>query len=125
MDLHLVWLEEAKTDLAAAENLAQAQFYSVACFHCHQAAEKALKAALIKKNGVYPKSHSLKQLSIDSGFFTQLKDEITLLDGDYTLSRYPDFYGKPPSSFYTHKIFLQKLLAAKNILAEIGKWIQN
>jgi len=40
------WLEDAFEDYAAAKDLTQTHHYALACFHCQQAAEKAVKAAL-------------------------------------------------------------------------------
>ncbi len=113
---YLDWLQEAKDDLAAAQNLGQAKLYAAACFHCQQAAEKALKAALIRASGNFPKVHSLKQLASEAGLLAQIGNEIIVLSGDYTTSRYPDVYGKSPSSLYTREAFLQRLAAATKIL---------
>ncbi len=121
----LEWFEEAKVDLAAAENLGQAKLYSIACFHCQQAAEKALKAALIKSTGTFPKIHSLRQLASDAKLLGQMSDEVALLEGDYTTSRYPGVYGQAPRLAYNSKLFLQRLVAAKQILKVIAKWMKN
>ncbi len=121
---YLVWLREAVTDLTAAKNLAQAKLYAPACFHCQQAAEKALKAALIKIGGSFPRVHSLRQLASQAGLLGQLGDAISLLEGDYTISRYPDIYGKPPRSLYDRKAFLQRLAATTKIIKVITRWIK-
>lgn len=119
------WLQEAKNDLAAAKNLGQAKLYALACFHCQQAAEKALKATLIKTTGEFPKSHSLRQLAISTNLFVGLQEELAQLEGDYTFSRYPDAAGKPPAALYTVKHFEQKLKAAKKVLDVIEQWMKN
>ncbi len=56
------WLDEALDDLAAAEDLYRLGRYSEACFFSHQAAEKAVKAALIKKLKRYEAIHSVAEL---------------------------------------------------------------
>ncbi len=115
------WLDEARDDLKAAENLGQAKLYAAACFHCQQAAEKALKAALLKTSGSYPKSHSLKQLAEEAGVFEKMYDEIALLEGDYTVSRYPDVYGKPPRAIYDARAFAKRLEAASKVVRLVGR----
>jgi HEPN domain-containing protein len=40
------WLDQAKSDLADAEYLAEGNRFATACFLCQQAAAKALKAVL-------------------------------------------------------------------------------
>jgi len=47
------WLDDAEDDLAAAKELYRAGRFAKACFLAQQAAEKALKALLIKRGGVY------------------------------------------------------------------------
>ncbi|MFH1200652.1 MAG: HEPN domain-containing protein [Candidatus Micrarchaeota archaeon] len=61
------WLDEAQDDLKAAENLGKARLYAAACFHCQQAAEKALKALLISRKNQLAKSHSLRELADRAG----------------------------------------------------------
>lgn len=118
------WIEEAKNDILAAESLGQANLYSAACFHCQQAAEKALKAHLIETKGEFPKEHSLRRLSVEAGVLDSLFDELAVLQGDYTLSRYPDTYGKTPSSIYNENSFNKKIKAARKIVKVIEEWIK-
>lgn len=40
------WLRQAHSDLAMAAYASQGGFHAQACYHCSQAAEKALKAML-------------------------------------------------------------------------------
>jgi HEPN domain-containing protein len=57
------WLRKADSDLANAKLcLAAGEALDTACFHCQQAAEKALKAYLIAKNVEFPHIHDLKRL---------------------------------------------------------------
>ncbi len=125
MTTALDWLQEAKDDLAAAESLGQAKLYAAACFHCQQAAEKVLKAALIKLRGDFPKGHSLRQLAVSANLFGELMNELAVLEGDYTVSRYPDVYGKPPRSLYDSQIFAQRFAAARKVVQVVEKWIRN
>ena len=41
------WLRQAHSDLAMAAYASEGDFHAQACYHCSQAAEKALKALLL------------------------------------------------------------------------------
>lgn len=62
-DVATGWLRKADSDLKNAELcLAADEALDTACFHCQQAAEKALKAFLIERNLKFPLVHDLKRL---------------------------------------------------------------
>jgi HEPN domain-containing protein len=58
------WLSKAEADLKAAEILAAAEThdYFTCAFHCQQAAEKFLKAFLVRHQIEFRKTHDLDQL---------------------------------------------------------------
>lgn len=57
------WLGQARDDLTGAERLmAPPSLPGSVCFHAQQAAEKALKAALIWQGNEPPRTHSLDEL---------------------------------------------------------------
>ena len=58
------WIEFARGDLAVAETLVDREDLPprVCCFHCQQAAEKALKALLIQRGTEFPRTHDLDRL---------------------------------------------------------------
>ena len=58
------WLSKAEADLTAAEILAAAEThdYFTCAFHCQQAAEKLLKAFLVRHQIEFRKTHDLDQL---------------------------------------------------------------
>lgn len=74
------WLDFAKMDLDAAKHLFET-FYPkpchIICYHCQQAAEKALKAIIIAKGsqGGMPKIHDLEFLLNQMKNYTSIKDE--------------------------------------------------
>ena len=88
------WLDEAEDDLASAKELYRAGRYAKACFLAQQAAEKALKALLIRRAGVYERTHSVAALlerARQLADVTQdLVDAAELLDRYYVPSRYPN-----------------------------------
>ncbi len=53
------WWGQAQADLKAAKDNYYHEIYYVASFLSQQAAEKALKAVLLLKNNIIPKTHSL------------------------------------------------------------------
>ncbi len=56
------WVEKAENDLRNAEyvmNLAEDCPNDTVCFHCQQCAEKYLKALLISRGIVFPRTHDL------------------------------------------------------------------
>ncbi|HEX31029.1 TPA: HEPN domain-containing protein [Candidatus Poribacteria bacterium] len=56
------WLEQGMRDLEDARILAEAGSYASACFHCQQAAEKALKGFLYSKGLRAILTHSVTRL---------------------------------------------------------------
>ena len=93
------WLQEAEYEFDSAIYLAEGKRYSLACFHCQQASEKALKAYLYSKGEEIVIGHSIVELCENakkySADFKPLKTEIGVLDGYYIPTRYPN--GLPDS----------------------------
>ncbi len=58
------WLRKAEGDLRAAERLLEVpqEDYFAAAFHAQQAAEKFLKAFLVRLQVPFPKTHNIEQL---------------------------------------------------------------
>ena len=57
------WLEDAQADLAIARiPLPRGAKYEQLCFHAQQAAEKAMKAVLLKRGVDFPFTHNLQAL---------------------------------------------------------------
>ncbi len=57
------WLRYARSDLELSRTMRQAEvMFEGLCFHAQQAAEKALKAALISKGVPPPKTHNIRTL---------------------------------------------------------------
>lgn len=119
------WLASADEDLKAAELLSAAGILGLACFHCQQAAEKALKGLLMARSGTYPKSHSLEQLVLMGGV---TKDErrawraaCQRLDEFYLPFRYPDAAPADSAGEPTPEDVSEALTAAKKIVDEVQR----
>lgn len=101
------WLKQAEDDYATADLLFKQGRYSACTFHCHQAAEKALKA-LLYAAGDRPWGHVLSALleRIASEGIAAPDAEVTKavgeLDKHYISARYPDaFEAVIPADYYT------------------------
>lgn len=88
------WIKEAEDDLGAARHLLEAKKFSKACFHAQQAAEKAVKALLLKRCGRHEDIHGVSSLLETASDFMEVKDELrrrgSRLDRHYIPARYPN-----------------------------------
>ncbi len=88
----LEWIRTAEDDLEDARVLLRAGRYAAAAFHAHQAAEKALKAAIIARRGVLPpRLRNLLELArILEVRGEWVLDALRRLNPHYRVARYPD-----------------------------------
>jgi len=90
----LRWLRQAEHDLNDAEYNLAGRRYSLACFLCQQAAEKALKAFLYARGAEQVLGHSVADLATECGTldgdFRALKPKAAPLDHYYVPTRYPN-----------------------------------
>ena len=56
------WLNRAKSNLALAKNRVEGAYLEDLCFQAQQAAEKSIKAVLIKRDIEFPYVHDLRRL---------------------------------------------------------------
>jgi HEPN domain-containing protein len=89
------WLRQAHSDLAMAAYASEGGFHAQACYHCSQAAEKALKALLLALDQEPERTHSIERLlgalellGIETAPLRQLP--LKPLQRMTTASRYPD-----------------------------------
>lgn len=90
------WMSKAWRDLETARRAVadQPPFYDVAVYHCQQAAEKAVKAFLVRHGQPYEKTHDIEVLvdiagEIEPGF-RQWADAADALTPYATRFRYPN-----------------------------------
>jgi HEPN domain-containing protein len=90
------WMSKAWRDLETARRAVAGQppFYDVAVYHCQQAAEKAVKAFLVRHGQPYEKTHDIEVLvdiagEIEPGF-RQWADAADALTPYATRFRYPN-----------------------------------
>jgi HEPN domain-containing protein len=87
------WLQQAAHDLADARLVHDAGRHALACFLCHQAAEKAVTAYLLARGAERVWGHALADLCEDAlaldPSFDLIKTVAMLLDKHFLGARYP------------------------------------
>jgi HEPN domain-containing protein len=119
------WIRQAENDMAMAEFARSGQFYAQACYHCSQAAEKALKGLLIGLGQDPPRSNSLERLVdalADLGLEVESLRALQLkaLSRMTTATRYPDADEAPMNLFDARDCDLA-LGVAKSVLETVTK----
>ena len=90
------WIEKAEGDWKVALRVYRARkdpVYDAVCYHCHQCAEKYLKAKLNEATLAIPKTHNLRDLlklvlPVEKGW-SVLRPHLTALNRYAVLFRYP------------------------------------
>lgn len=115
------WIELAKMDYGVAKHLFQTYYpkpYEIICYHCQQAAEKAIKAVIISggAQGGLPKLHDLSFL------LNQIKNKIEIEEKYYDYADALTPYGV--SIRYPNELFLEErhVTEALRMAEEIVKW---
>lgn len=99
------WLSQAAYDLADARFAAGGGRHALACFLCHQAAEKAVTGYLYSRGAERVWGHALADLCEDAmalePSFDLIKTVAALLDKYYLSARYPSALpgGVPSEAF--------------------------
>jgi HEPN domain-containing protein len=89
------WVEKAEEDFVLAKSSLRRKkpLLSGACFHAQQCAEKYMKALLVSKNAVFPKTHDLLMLNnlcSEAGIFLVIDPKLLNTLTDYAVrTRYP------------------------------------
>jgi HEPN domain-containing protein len=102
------WLQQADHDLADAGLVAGTGRHALACFLCHQAAEKAVTAYLLARGAEQVWGHALADLCEDAialdPSFDFIKSVAVLLDKHYLGARYPSALpgGVPAEAYDGH-----------------------
>lgn len=117
------WLAFAREDLNAAELLAQGGYYPIACFHCQQAVEKALKAFLLHNGQPPPHIHRLDDLlsrcAVYENALLFYQGDCATLDQYYMLPRYPDAAAMSSAGLPDQATTQRMLGIARAILTDI------
>jgi len=116
------WVRAGERDLAMAVDLERLQYHEGAAFHCQQAAEKLLKALLVRKAQTLPRTHSCVELLETTARFGliapgPLVTAVRRLDRHYVDSRYPNGVGGAPDRFYDATITAEAIRDAQDVAA--------
>lgn len=113
------WIEMAELDYGVAKHLYETYYpkpLEIICYHCQQAAEKALKAVIIASGaqGGMPKSHDLSFL------LNQIKNQVAVEERFYDYADELTPYGVavryPSELFLEERHAVDALKMAKEIL---------
>mgnify|MGYP001566342909 CR=1 FL=1 len=122
------WLFFAQSDLDGARSLADDSIYHIACFHCQQAVEKALKVYILSTGKIPPKVHTLQELA--EGVtetlreIEQFRPQLIILDTFYIPTRYPDALpGSLPEGLPTKQDAEEAINIAEKLLALVREHI--
>lgn len=102
------WMAQSRHDLSDAELTASSGRHALACFLCHQSAEKAVTGYLISRGAERVWGHSLADLCEDAmaldTSFDLIKTVAVLLDKFYLDTRYPSGLpgGVPAEAYDQH-----------------------
>lgn len=116
------WLDMADMDLGVAKHLMENYYpkpLEIICYHCQQAAEKAIKALVVSRGtqGGLPKIHDLSFL------LNQVKNLVKIEEKYYDYADMLTPYGV--SVRYPNELFLEERHAKEAIryAEEIVKWV--
>jgi len=112
---HAFWAQ-AKADHATAVTLLDAGIYYASVFFSQQAAEKALKAAIIGKQHKNPRSHHLIQMANSLDAPIDVMNAAAELNADFLASRNPDVSENVPAYAYDRRSAEVHLRAAETIM---------
>jgi HEPN domain-containing protein len=118
------WLEQAVHDLADARYNMDGGKHNLACFVAQQAAEKALKAYLIRQGDEEPWGHSVADLCRDASemdsSFLELRATVAPLDKFYIPTRYPNgLPGGIPSEAFSREDAVSAIDLASRVLEHV------
>ena len=114
------WLNRARSDLLMARTQKEGIYLEDLCFHAQQAAEKAIKALLIKHSVKFPYVHDIAEL------LTRIENEglriPKLVKQAGKLTRFAVFTRYPGIA---QDISEREYKEALTIAAEVIRWVQN
>ncbi|MHB0997983.1 MAG: HEPN domain-containing protein [Armatimonadota bacterium] len=112
---------QARADYATALTLLDAGVYYASVFFSQQVAEKALKAASVKKNHKLPKGHHLIQMANGLDAPIEVMNAAAELNSEFLSSRNPDASEGVPAQLYDQESARVHLRAAEAIM----EWVKS
>ena len=129
-----VWMSQSREDLRSAQILLTAREppYCLVCFHCHQVAEKALKASLYALSGIADsqfRTHDLLRLARDLSMLhsgPNVTLSVARLSNYYDETRYPDKHVPPKAPkdvFQDSQQAQEAFTTATDLLTTLGEFL--
>lgn len=117
-------IAQGERDLENAGKNLGIEAYEVAVFLAHQAVEKFLKAAwIVRRREAAPRTHSLIELGSKLGVPDDVHENLTYLNPDYTISRYPDAANGVPYEAYTRQLAASKVEAGREAIGWLRSFL--
>ena len=107
---------QARADLATAVTLLDAGVYYASVFFSQQAAEKALKAAIVDHQRRSPKGHNLVQMANTMNAPVEIMNAAAELNPEFMASRNPENVDGVPAQMYDKTSARIHLRCAQDIL---------
>lgn len=119
MNRYRDWLDQAERDLSRAAIDIQYEYWEWACFTAQQAAEKAVKALLMRKGAStwgYAITPMLRHFT-DIATPTAMIEYAQLLDAYYIPTRYPNGFAEgKPADYYNEQKAREAVHAASELI---------
>jgi HEPN domain-containing protein len=107
---------QARADLATSITLLDAGVYYASVFFSQQAAEKALKAAIVDHQHRSPKGHNLVQMANSLNAPVEIMNAAAELNPEFLASRNPESVDGVPAQLYDKTSARLHLRCAQDIL---------
>jgi HEPN domain-containing protein len=112
----MAFWSQARADLATAITLVDAGVYYASVFFSQQAAEKALKAAIVDQQRRQPKGHNLVQMANSLNAPVEIMNAAAELNPEFLESRNPESVEGVPAQMYDKTSARLHLRCAQDIL---------
>jgi len=107
---------QARADLATAITLLDAGVYYASVFFSQQAAEKALKAAIVDQQHRSPKGHNLVQMANSLNAPVEIMNAAAELNPEFMESRNPESVDGVPAQLYDKSSARLHLRCAQDVV---------
>ena len=107
---------QARADMATAVTLLDAGVYYASVFFSQQAAEKALKAAVVDRQHRNPKGHNLVQIANSLDAPVDIMNAAAELNPEFLMTRQPETAEGVPAQMYDKAAARLHLRCAQEIL---------
>ena len=112
----MAFWSQARADLAAAITLLDAGVYYASVFFSQQAAEKALKAAIVDHQRRSPKGHNLVQMANTMNAPVEIMNAAAELNPEFMATRNPESVDGVPAQLYDKTSARLHLRCAQDIV---------